>query len=60
MLWFATDRARFKLQRGIAGAVLCVAIFYLAVQIESYVSGLGSAGDVLEGLLITGFSAGMF
>lgn len=60
MLWFGTDKARFKLQRLIMGAVLLLALFFLAVQIEGYVSGNAGLGDVLDGLFITGFAAGMF
>lgn len=28
MLWFGTDKARFKVQRRIAGVVLFIAIFF--------------------------------
>ena len=60
MLWFGTDKARFKVQRLIMGAVLLLALFFLAVQIEGYVSGNTGLGGVLDGLFITGFAAGMF
>ncbi|MFJ4434150.1 hypothetical protein ACIPZG_24830 [Pseudomonas sp. NPDC089395] len=60
MLWFGSDRARFKLQRRIMGIVLFVAIFFLAAQIESYLSGCGSVGDVFDGLFLTSFAGGMF
>ncbi|KJK07706.1 MULTISPECIES: hypothetical protein [Pseudomonas] len=60
MLWFGTEKARFKLQRRIMGVVVFIAIFFLAVQIESYLSGCGTSGDVLDGLILTSFAGGMF
>lgn len=60
MLWLGTEKARFKFQRRIMGVVLFFAIFFLAAKVESYLSGCGSAGDVLDGLFITSFAGGMF
>ncbi|MBF8724410.1 hypothetical protein [Pseudomonas guariconensis] len=60
MLWFGTDKARFKVQRRIMGVVLLVAIFFLAVQIEAYFSRNAAAGDVLDGIFLTGFAGCMF
>lgn len=60
MPWFGTDKARFKLQRRLMGAVLVLAILFLATQIEAYFWGQGTGGDVLDGLFITGFAGGMF
>lgn len=60
MLWFGTDKARFKLQRRIMGVVLLLALLFLAVQVEGYLSGCGSVGDVLDGVFISCFAGGMF
>lgn len=60
MLWFGTEKARFKLQRRMMGVVLCVAVLFLAAQIESYVAGCATAGDVFDGFFITGFTGLMF
>ncbi|MBV4535711.1 hypothetical protein [Pseudomonas urmiensis] len=60
MLWFGTEKARFKLQRRIMGVVLLLAMLFLVVQVEAYLSGCGTAGDVLDGVFISCFAGGMF
>ena len=60
MLWFGTDKARFKIQRLIASVVLVIAIFFLAVQVEAWLSGVTDFGDVLKGVVLTGFAGGIF
>ncbi|MCI0911420.1 MULTISPECIES: hypothetical protein [Pseudomonas] len=60
MLWFGTDKARFKVQRRIAGAVLFIAVFFLATQIEAWCSGKASFGDVFDGIVLTALGGGMF
>lgn len=60
MLWFGTDKARFKIQRRIAGAVLFIAVLFLAAQVEAWFSGNADFGEVLKGLFLLGFAGGMF
>lgn len=60
MLWFGTDKARFKIQRRIAGVVLFIAVFFLAIQVEAWLSGAADFGDVLKGVFLTCFAGGMF
>lgn len=60
MLWLGPDKARFKLQRRIAGVVLFIAVFFLAVQIEAWLSGNVAFGDVLVGIVLTSLAGGMF
>jgi hypothetical protein len=60
MLWFGTDKARFKVQRGIAIVVLLIAVFFLAAQVEAWFSGSADFGAVLKGVFLTGFAGGMF
>lgn len=60
MLWFGTDKARFKIQRLIMGVVLFMAIFFLAAQFEAWLSGNVDFGDVLKGVFLTGFAGGIF
>ncbi|MNJ81849.1 hypothetical protein D3C77_808710 [compost metagenome] len=42
------------------GVVLCVAVLFLAAQIESYVAGCATAGDVFDGVFVTGFMGLVF
>lgn len=60
MLWFGTDKARFKVQRRIAGVVLFIAVFFLAAQFEAWRSDNAAFGDVLDGIILTVFAGGMF
>lgn len=60
MLWLGTDKARFKIQRRIASVVLLTAIFFLAAQVEAWLSGAADIGDVLKGVFLAGFAGGMF
>lgn len=60
MLWFGTDKARFKIQRRIAGVVLFIAVFFLAIQVEAWLSGAADFGDVLKGVFLTCLAGGMF
>ncbi|KIU51519.1 MULTISPECIES: hypothetical protein [Pseudomonas] len=60
MLWFGTDKARFKVQRRIAGVVLFIAVFFLAAQLEAWRSDNAAFGDVLDGIILTVFAGGMF
>lgn len=60
MLWFGTDKARFKVQRRIAGVVLFIAIFFLAALLEAWRSDNAAFGDVLDGIILTVFAGGMF
>jgi len=60
MLWFGTEKARFKVQRRIMGVALLIAIFFLAAQVEAYLSGNATCGDIWDGVFITGVAGGMF
>lgn len=60
MLWFGADKARFKIQRWIASVVLLIAFFFLAAQVEAWLSGAADFGEVLKGFFLTCFAGGMF
>lgn len=59
MLWLGSDKARFKVQRRIASAVLLIAILFLAAQVEAWFSGAAGFGDVLKGVFLAGSAGGM-
>lgn len=59
-MWIGSEKSRFKIQRCLAGAVVVMAVFYLAVQIEAYMCGEVSISDVLGGLFLSALGGGMF
>jgi hypothetical protein len=60
MLWFGTDKERFKIQRRIMFIPLVLAIVSAVVKVEAYFLGSATLGDLLEAIFVTGFVGGIF